>query len=103
MKQGEGSEPSTGSDKERYDRYGAELNARFEDFVQWAIDHWPREDFPLMRSDFDAARRSVAEIAGPKLGEPGSDSNPGSRVPDPPGLAPQRQGEFRDMNPMPWP
>jgi hypothetical protein len=92
-------EPDKNSDKERYDRYAAELTTRFEDLVQWALTHWPRQDLPLMHSDFDAARREVAEIAGPRLGEP----DESGQVPDPPGLAPERKGQYRDMNPMPWP
>lgn len=89
--------------KERYDAYAAELTRRFEDFTRWAVNHWPRDDYPLMESDFDAARRELAEILGPKLGEPDGASSPGERVPDPPGLEGGRKGEFRDMNPMPWP
>lgn len=91
------------SKKERYDAYAAELNRRFEELTQWAMAHWPREDYPLMRSDFDAARRELAHLIGPRLGDPEEETRPGDRVPDPPGLAPERKGEFRDMNPMPWP
>ncbi|HEY4541723.1 MAG TPA: hypothetical protein VIG66_05040 [Noviherbaspirillum sp.] len=86
-------------EKAEYDRYAAELNERFESFVEWAMNNWPRPNYPLMPSDFDAARRVVAEIAGPKLGEPDAAKD----VPDPPGLQPERKSPFRDTNPMPWP
>ncbi|HVL75232.1 MAG TPA: hypothetical protein VM406_04390 [Noviherbaspirillum sp.] len=89
--------------KERYDQYAIELNQRFDDLVQWAIANWPREDFPLMQSDFDQARRQIAEIAGPRLGEPGEQQDGKPVVPDPPGLDDGRKGEFRNLNPMPWP
>lgn len=90
--------------KEEYDRYAQDLTQRFDELVQWAIAHWPRTDFPLMRSDFDASRRELADILGPKLGDPEPGAQNEAQDPFlPPGMAPERGGEFRDQNPMPWP
>lgn len=82
------------------DAYAAEVNRRFEEWVRWTIEHWPRPDQPLMESDFDAARRELSDILGARLGE---EARPADLVPDPPGLAPDRDRQFRDLNPMPWP
>lgn len=111
--------------KEECDRYADELTRRFDDLMQWAITHWPRKDFPLMRSDFDASRRELSEILGPKLGDPDEaagvpaqgtvganvDEKAGESAGDvqgedpflPPGMAPERDAPFRQQNPMPWP
>lgn len=91
--------------KSEYDAYAQEVNRRFEEWVSWTIEHWPRTSQPLMESDFVAARRELSELLGPRLGEPGlgEGARPGDRVPDPPGLAPDKDRQYRDMNPMPWP
>lgn len=81
--------------KEECDRYAAELTRRFEELTKWAIANWPRKDFPLLDSDFREARREIGEIVGPKLGE-GETNNTA------PGI-PSNSGQFRDVNPMPWP
>jgi hypothetical protein len=91
------------TDKERYDAYASEVNRRFEEWVNWAIEHWPRAEQPLMESDFAAARRELSALLGPRLGDPGESGRPADRVPDPPGLAKDKDRQFRDMNPMPWP
>jgi len=83
--------------------YAAEVNRRFEEWVRWSIEHWPRPDQPLTESDFEAARRELSEILGPRLGEEEQSGRPVDLVPDPPGLAPDEDRQFRDMNPMPWP
>jgi hypothetical protein len=80
--------------KEECDKYAAELTRRFDEYVRWAIANWPKPEFPLLFSDFDASRREISQIAGPKLGDgEESDSSAASR----------NSGQFRDMNPMPWP
>lgn len=103
--------------KEECDRYADELTRRFDHLMQWAITHWPRKDFPLMRSDFDASRRELSEILGPKLGDPdeaavapvqeAARDNAGEDQGEdpflPPGMAPERDAPFRQQNPMPWP
>lgn len=91
------------ANKEQYDAYAQEVARRFEEWVQWTIEHWPRDRQPLMESDFASARRELSEILGPRLGEPEEATRPADRVPDPPGLAPEKDRQFRDMNPMPWP
>jgi hypothetical protein len=82
--------------KEQFDRYAAELVARFEDLTHWAVANWPRDDFPLMQSDFKDARREISLIIGPKLGD--------ADTPEP--HEPRRKPDDRqyvDMNPAPWP
>jgi hypothetical protein len=80
--------------KEQLDQYAAELIARFDDLTKWAIENWPRQDFPLMHSDFAESRREFSKIAGPKLGE----GEPQTTA------APAEQDrQYRDMNPAPWP
>jgi hypothetical protein len=81
--------------KQEYDTYAAELTRRFEELTHWAIEHWPEKSFPLLPSDFSAGRREIGEIVGPKLSDghssrPSSDDN-------------ANDGQYRDMNPMPWP
>lgn len=81
--------------KAEYDKYAAELTQRFDELTRWAIENWPKREFPLLDSDFSASRRELGEILGPKLGDAG-DENP----PSPPD---DESGQFIDMNPMPWP
>lgn len=86
--------------KEQCDRYAAEMTQRFDEFVKWAIDNWPREDFPLLKSDFNQSRREIGQILGAKLGESdGSDEHDDNMSPSGSG----RSGQYVDMNPMPWP
>lgn len=81
--------------KEECDNYAAELNARFEEFTKWAMEHWPKKEFSLLRSDFTESYREIAQIAGPKLGDGNTDT------PEPPKA--DSSAPFVDMNPMPWP
>ena len=84
--------------KEECDRYAAVLAQRYDDFVKWAIANWPKKDFPLLESDFEASRRELADILGPKLDESGDRSSvPPARTQE------GDTGQYRDMNPMPWP
>ncbi len=80
--------------KEEYDQYAAELTRRFDEYVQWAITHWPKREFPLLPSDFSASRREISQIVGPKLGDSEESNSAGLN---------RNAGQFRDMNPMPWP
>jgi len=91
--------------KEEHDRYAAELMQRFEEFTRWAISNWPDKRFPLVESDFRAARREIAEIVGPKLGEgepeqAGSGNAGGENTA--PGI-PVDSPQFVDVTPAPWP
>ena len=79
--------------KQEYDQYAVELYQRFEDFTKWAIANWPKKDFPLLLSDFDASRREISDIIGPKLGDPEDEA----------GQSGKDAAPFVDMNPMPWP
>lgn len=81
--------------KEEYDQYAAELNQRFEAMMTWAIQHWPKKNFPLMQSDFSEARREIAHIIGPKLGDGDDESQEAKRR--------KNQTPFIDIKPMPWP
>lgn len=76
-----------------YDRYASELTERFEEMMKWAIEHWPRKDFPLLSSDFSRTRREISEIVGPKLGDGHPDDRP----------EPRTARQFRPISPMPWP
>jgi hypothetical protein len=82
--------------KEQCDNYATELTERFERLTQWAIENWPKKEFPLLRSDFTESRKEIAQIIGPKLGDCNADDT----------SAPAQQDDsapFLDMNPMPWP
>lgn len=83
--------------KEQCDKYATELTERFEQLTQWAIENWPKKEFPLLRSDFAASRKEMAQIIGPNLGECNTDEDTSA--------AAQRNDSapFVDMNPMPWP
>lgn len=83
------------SDANQADQFAAELTQRFEDWTQWAIQHWPHHDFPLMTSDFAQSRRELNSILGAKLdaGQQSATSNQG----------PDESGQYIDSNPMPWP
>lgn len=81
--------------KEESDRFALEASRRFDEFTTWMTEHWPRKDLPLMHSDFDASRRELAQLLGPRLGDvptkgtstAGADDNP----------------QYVSANPMPWP
>jgi hypothetical protein len=81
--------------KEECDTYAAELAQKFEELTRWAIQHWPKPEFPLLPSDFSNSCKEIGEILGPKLGE-GDDSKPASSGTD-------ESKQYVDMNPMPWP
>lgn len=90
---------------EQYDRYAAELTGRFEELEKWAIANWPKEDVPLLHSDFDASRREISQIVGPKLGDPdggdGTNAQAGDQISGA-GVS-RNEPDFRDVTPMPWP
>lgn len=77
------------------DKYAAELAQRFEELTMWAIEKWPKPEFPLLQSDFSESRKEIGQILGPKLGEgsEGGTTSPGNDEPN----------QYVDMNPMPWP
>lgn len=81
--------------KAECDKYATALAQRYEELTKWAITNWPKKDFPLLESDFDASRRELAEILGPKLGDDTECSEAPTGTRD--------TGQYRDMNPMPWP
>jgi hypothetical protein len=80
------------ADQNQRDQYAAELARRFEEFTEWAIAHWPHTESPLLASDFEASRKELGEILGPKLG---ADEN------NTPAAVPDRQ--YVQVNPAPWP
>lgn len=81
--------------KEQLDRYASELVTRFEDFTRWAINNWPRSDFPLMQSDFTESRKEISRIIGPKLGDGDAQASPTKRE--------STNRQYIGMNPAPWP
>lgn len=80
--------------KAECDKYAVELTQRFEELTKWAMTNWPNKEFPLLPSDFTASRREISSIIGPKLGDGDEET-----------IAPTNtgNGQYRDMNPMPWP
>ncbi len=83
------------TEKEKYDNYAAEMVQRFDDFTKWAIENWPKKNFPLMQSDFNQARKEIGLILGPKLGEGDANRAISSET--------HSEPQFVDMNPTPWP
>jgi hypothetical protein len=81
--------------KEECDQFAAALTERFDELTGWAIENWPKKEFPLLQSDFTDSRREIGEIIGPKLGE-GDENLPSSQKGD-------DSAPYIDMNPMPWP
>lgn len=81
--------------KAECDQYAAELTKRFDELTRWAIEHWPKKEFPLLDSDFRESRREIGQILGPKLGDGEEASGPPASDRD--------SGQYIDMNPMPWP
>jgi hypothetical protein len=73
-------------------RYADELTRRFEEFTDWAINHWPQKNYPLLPSDFAESRREISVILGQRLNE-------GQTLPPPEEGGPQ----YIDVNPTPWP
>lgn len=84
--------------KDQCDRYAADLTRRFDELAQWAMTNWPKPEFPLLASDFSESRREISQIGGPKLG----DCNMRSETPRP-AFGGNGDGQYRDVNPMPWP
>lgn len=83
--------------KEECDQYAAELTRRFDELMQWALSNWPKPEYPLLSSDFSESRREISQIVGRKLG----DADEGDAVPRP--AFGGDDGQYRDVNPMPWP
>ena len=81
--------------RNNYDLYAADLVQRFEALTDWAIANWPRIEAPLMKSDFEGARKDIARILGPMLG----DGNSASESAADGGNARQ----YVDVTLMPWP
>lgn len=81
--------------KAECDKYAAELVQRYEDLTKWAIENWPKQEFPLLPSDFKESRKEIGQIVGPKLGDGGENVAAPARTNEP--------GQYIDMNPMPWP
>jgi hypothetical protein len=81
--------------KEECDRYAAQLAQRFEEYTKWAIANWPNKEVPLLPSDFTDSRKELSDILGPKLCE-GEEVRPAQ-------AGDANQGQYRDVNPMPWP
>jgi hypothetical protein len=76
------------------DQYAVELNERFEALIRWAIQNWPRKNYPLLMSDFSASRREISTIIGPKLGDGEAEAN------DSPNNS---SASYISTTPMPWP
>lgn len=81
--------------RNNYDLYAAELAQRFEILTDWAIANWPRSEAPLMKSDFDGARKDIARILGPMLGDGESVSESAAES--------ENTRQYVDVTPMPWP
>lgn len=72
--------------------YNDELNQRFQDFMLWAINHWPDTQHPLRPDNFAAVR---AELALVTVHAEETDKH----VPEPSEGGPQ----YVSVTPAPWP
>jgi len=82
------------ADQEQSDKFAAEMARRFEEFTQWAIEHWPNREMPLLESDFESSRKEMQQILGAKLSQALQ-----AEVGPPAGETVQ----YVNMNPAPWP
>lgn len=69
-----------------------ELERRFEEVQQWAIEHWPDRERPLTSSNFVEARKEILA-----LGQMTSEIN--HHAPEPADGGPQ----YLSTTPAPWP
>lgn len=74
-------------------QYAAELAARFQAYVDWAIDHWPADEKPLGQAAFAASREDLNALCRRAGASTDDDADPGE-----PGAA-----QFVPVAPMPWP
>ncbi|CAN5199183.1 hypothetical protein BH11PSE11_BH11PSE11_25990 [soil metagenome] len=73
-------------------QFKLELESKFNDFAQWAIDHWPDKNRPLSSTDFAHCRLALADIIQ------------GANPPDNRNLDPAQGGEqYVNVAPAPWP
>lgn len=79
----------------QYDAFAAEASSRFEEFVQWTIDNWPKKDSPLLPSDFDQARRDMKNHLSHKLSAQ-ADAHAGT-------TQKEEQIQYLPVSPAPWP
>jgi hypothetical protein len=75
------------------EHYAAELAARFQAYVDWAIAHWPLDDKPLEPASFTRSREELNAVCRQAGVAVSGDTDPGV-----PGGA-----QFVPVTPMPWP
>ncbi len=80
---------------------------RFEEFVDATIASWPREDTPLSRADFSAARYEILTLLnrtrdGRKDAPPVGRQNPAAAQ-GASGSDPETEGQYLPVTPAPWP
>ncbi|HEY4317613.1 MAG TPA: hypothetical protein VGN04_08420 [Herbaspirillum sp.] len=73
-------------------QYAEQLAARFQAYVDWAIDHWPLDGQALDPAAFERSREDLTAICR-RAGAPAGEIDPGV-----PGGA-----QFLPVTPMPWP
>ena len=78
--------------EQAWNEFTAELERRFRDVEQWALQHWPDQTHPLSNSDFSALHYELSRL-GAKL------KHENDREPEPSKGGPQ----YINMNPEPWP
>lgn len=78
--------------KQECDKFASELERRFQEVMQWAIENFPDQGEPLSASDFADVRKELSRI-GALAGRPAK------REPEPSEGGPQ----YRSLNPAPWP
>jgi hypothetical protein len=81
--------------KKECDQYASEVTRRFEEFTQWAIQHWPNQDLRLMKSDFNQARQELSRILGPRLSESCTDEADA--------MPARESARYVALRPTPWP
>lgn len=72
-------------------KFTAELERRFQELEQWALQNWPDKSHPLATSDFSELRSEIA-----RLGKP---NDPNKREPEPS----EGGAQYISLNPTPWP
>ena len=78
--------------EQAWNEFAAELERRFGELEQWALQHWLDEKHPLSTSDFSALRYELSRLSA-KL------KHQDERGPQPSEGGPQ----YVNMNPEPWP
>lgn len=81
------------------DAFAKEALRRFDDFVSWTINNWPHGPAPLSGGDFNAGRRELATLLGPRLDAGAGAAKETYNFPEDTDANPQ----YISVTPAPWP